>query len=138
VLVVEDSAPNRKLLMSLLTHMGCKSFGVENGQECVELFKDVMTSSPSSKTHHLVHFAPLGLATAAAAAAGAATGGAGVAASNVAAGPSTSGPTLSDLALAQMGLGTRAFSTAHYPFDVILMVSAPLNGDCTNAHALAP
>jgi signal transduction histidine kinase/CheY-like chemotaxis protein len=120
VLVVEDSAPNRKLLMSLLTHMGCKSFGVENGQECVELFKDVMTSSPSSKTHHLVHFAPLGLTTAAAAAAGASAG----AASNVAAGPSTSGPTLSDLALAQMGLGTRAFSTAHYPFDVILMVSA--------------
>ena len=39
VLVVEDSAPNRKLLQSLLVHMGCKSFGVENGQECVDLFK---------------------------------------------------------------------------------------------------
>lgn len=39
VLVVEDSVPNRKLLQSLLVHMGCKSFGVENGQECVDLFK---------------------------------------------------------------------------------------------------
>jgi len=109
VLVVEDSQPNRKLLMSLLTHMGCKSFGVENGQECVDLFKEVMTSSPSSKTHHLMHFAPLAAATGAAQSA---VGAAGV---------STRGPTLSELAVAQMGMGTRAYSTAKYPFDCILM-----------------
>ena len=38
VLVVKDSAPNRKLLVSLLHHMGCQAVGVENGQQCVDLF----------------------------------------------------------------------------------------------------
>jgi CheY-like chemotaxis protein len=108
VLVVEDSHPNRKLLMSLLTHMGCHAAGVENGQECIDLFKvrkrgerarvrdrvssregeggsahhkawklhfrcpsffllfvfqDVMTSSPSSKTQHLMQLGPISPAT---------------------------------------------------------------------------
>jgi len=37
VLVVEDSAPNRKLLCALLRRLGCDATSVENGQECVDL-----------------------------------------------------------------------------------------------------
>lgn len=42
VLVVEDSAPNRKLLMSLLRIVGCEVFPAENGAIAVELFADVL------------------------------------------------------------------------------------------------
>jgi len=38
VLVVEDSPPNRKLLLSLLRIVGAEAVGAENGQVAVELF----------------------------------------------------------------------------------------------------
>jgi CheY-like chemotaxis protein len=38
-LVVEDSQPNRKLLMSMLAVMKCQVHGVEDGQQCVDLFQ---------------------------------------------------------------------------------------------------
>ena len=42
VLVVEDSLPNRKLLVSLLGRLKCVAQGVEDGQQCVDLFKPFM------------------------------------------------------------------------------------------------
>ena len=39
VLVVEDSAPNRKLLCALLTRLRCAVTAVENGQLCVDLMR---------------------------------------------------------------------------------------------------
>lgn len=38
VLVVEDSAPNRRLLQKLLTRMGCVTSAAENGEECLRYF----------------------------------------------------------------------------------------------------
>jgi len=43
VLVVEDSLPNRKLLVSLLGRLKCIAHGVEDGQQCVDLFKPYLT-----------------------------------------------------------------------------------------------
>jgi len=40
--VSSDSAPNRKLLMSLLRILGCDVFPAENGAVAVELFADVI------------------------------------------------------------------------------------------------
>lgn len=74
-----------------------------------------MSSSPSSKTHHLMHFAPL--ASTAGGGAGGGGGGGGVVSQ-------AEGPSLTELAVAAMGMGVRAYSTAHYPFDMILMVRA--------------
>lgn len=57
ILVVEDSAPNRKLLISMLKRMNKQYVvdGAENGQLCVDLFKQniiasnqLLSSSPSS------------------------------------------------------------------------------------------
>lgn len=42
ILVVEDSAPNRKLLMSLLRILKCDVFGADNGQVACDLFADVL------------------------------------------------------------------------------------------------
>jgi len=52
VLVVEDSQPNRKLLMSLLVLLKCKVHGVENGLECVNLFPESLAAArPSASAH---------------------------------------------------------------------------------------
>lgn len=45
VLVVEDSLPNRKLLVSLLTRLKCIAHGAEDGQQCIDLFRDWMTQT---------------------------------------------------------------------------------------------
>jgi CheY-like chemotaxis protein len=42
VLVVEDSPPNRKLLLSLLRLLRVDPVGAENGQVCVDLFADTV------------------------------------------------------------------------------------------------
>ena len=47
VLVAEDSAPNRKMLLSLLRSIRCAPTGVENGKQCVEqLFSAQATTEP--------------------------------------------------------------------------------------------
>ena len=43
VLVVEDSAPNRKLLCALLTRLGCVATPAEHGQHCVDLLRPFFT-----------------------------------------------------------------------------------------------
>jgi len=48
VLVVEDSLPNRKLLLALLTRLKCRATGVEDGQQCVDLFQEFI--QPDSTT----------------------------------------------------------------------------------------
>jgi hypothetical protein len=46
--VVEDSAPNRKLLCRLLQRLHCEVASVENGQECVDLFQELHAPDNSS------------------------------------------------------------------------------------------
>jgi CheY-like chemotaxis protein len=59
VLVVEDSHPNRKLLMSLLVLLKCKPSGVENGKECIDLFPDEAHTETTTTTQQ--HGAALAL-----------------------------------------------------------------------------
>lgn len=42
VLPVQDSAPNRKLLMSLLSLLQCSVLGAENGRVAVDFFADAI------------------------------------------------------------------------------------------------
>ena len=44
VLVVEDSAPNRKLLCALLTRLKCAATPAEHGQQCVDLLRPHFTA----------------------------------------------------------------------------------------------
>jgi CheY-like chemotaxis protein len=80
--------------------MGCKPFGVENGQECVDLHRDVMTRSPSSKTQHNLF-----------------TGGAAQFSSQAAA------SSAAFISTAQQQLTAGGFDVSHSssPFDIILM-----------------
>jgi len=48
VLVVEDSAPNRKLLCALLTRLRCTVTAVENGQLCVDLMRPHFNTPPDA------------------------------------------------------------------------------------------
>jgi signal transduction histidine kinase/CheY-like chemotaxis protein len=58
VLVVEDSHPNRKLLMSLLVLLKCKPSGVENGKECIDLFADEAPNDVTATSQHDTALAP--------------------------------------------------------------------------------
>lgn len=53
VLVVEDSAPNRRLLQKLLTRMGCVTSAAENGEECLRYFDNAAAAelSPSQQQY---------------------------------------------------------------------------------------
>ena len=97
----------------------------------VSAAQDCMSSSPSSKTHHLMHFAPL--ASTAGSGAGATVGAAQPPPAGVVS--QAEGPSLTELAVAAMGMGVRAFSTANYPFDMVLMVRADGRGIRHRAHA---
>ena len=48
VLVVEDSAPNRKLLCALLSRLRCAVTAVENGQLCVDLMRPHFHAPPAA------------------------------------------------------------------------------------------
>ena len=48
VLVVEDSLPNRRLLMMLIKQLDCEVVGVEDGQKCVDLLTLDLAARSSS------------------------------------------------------------------------------------------
>jgi CheY-like chemotaxis protein len=54
VLVVEDSAPNRKLLCALLARLKCKVTSTSHGKECVDLFAPLMSLRPPSLSNEAV------------------------------------------------------------------------------------
>jgi CheY-like chemotaxis protein len=52
VLVVEDSAPNRKLLCALLTRLKCAATPAEHGQQCVDLLRPHFTAPAERAAAH--------------------------------------------------------------------------------------
>jgi CheY-like chemotaxis protein len=57
---VEDSAPNRKLLMSLLVVLKCRPSGAEDGQQCVDMFPSDLLSDEQLAEHQRMALPLLG------------------------------------------------------------------------------